>query len=65
MMARVWAIDPLECVCGGRFRFVELVKEPEQARERLEELGLFSEPPPIARARSPTFETDPLPEYWD
>ena len=23
------------------------------------------EPPPVARARSPTFEADPLPDYWD
>jgi hypothetical protein len=64
-MARVWDVDPLECPCGGRFRFVEVVKEPEAARARLEELGLFNEPPPVARARSPTFEADPLPEYWD
>ena len=64
-MARVWDIDPLECECGGRFRFVEVVKEPDAARARLEELGLQSEAPPLARARSPTFEADPLPDYWD
>jgi hypothetical protein len=65
LMARVWDVDPLECECGGRFRFVEVVKEPDAARVRLEELGLFNEPPPVARARSPTFEADPLPDYWD
>ena len=65
LMARVWDIDPLECDCGGRFRFVEVVKEPEVARERLEQLGMLSKPPPLARARSPTFEPDPLPDDWD
>jgi hypothetical protein len=57
-----------------------MVKDPEEARARLEELGLRSAAPPgpqvltpegrqptwgVARARSPTFEAEPLPEYWD
>ena len=62
---RSWDIHPLECDCGGRFRFVEVVKEPQVARERLEQLGLLTEALPLARARSPTFDTDPLPDYWD
>jgi hypothetical protein len=44
---------------------VEVVKEPQVARERLEQLGLVTEAPPLARARSPTFEADPLPDSWD
>jgi hypothetical protein len=65
LMARVWDIRALQCECGGRFRFVEVVKEPEVARERLEQLGLLTEEPPLARARSPTFAPDPLPDCWD
>ena len=41
------------------------MKEPEEARERLEELGLLTEAPPLARARSSTFEPEPLPVDWD
>ena len=38
---------------------MEVVKEPEAARARLEELGLFNEPQPVARARSPELTSGP------
>jgi hypothetical protein len=61
----VWDIRPLQCNCGARFRFVEVVKQPEAARDRLEQLGLLTEAPPLARAHSLTFEPDPLPDWCD
>ena len=63
-MVRVDNIDPKACPCGGRFRWREVLKDQEAARARLEQLGMLSEPPPLARARSPTFEAEPLPD-WD
>jgi hypothetical protein len=64
LLKRVWDVDPLECPCGGRMRFVGLVKDPESARKSLERMGMLPEVPPLARARSPTFEDQSVPD-WD
>ena len=60
LMKRVHKIDVLKCPCGGRRRFVGYVTEPEKIREGLEELGLWSEAPEIAKARRPAQE-----EFFD
>ena len=31
----------------------------------LQTIGFPSDPPPVAKARSPTFDPDPLPADWD
>jgi hypothetical protein len=64
LLKRVWDIDALACPCGGRLKLVELVTDEGEASEALRKAGLPSEPPPIARARSPTFFDEPPPD-WD
>jgi hypothetical protein len=61
LLKRTYDVDALACPCGGRLKFVEVVTEAARARELLEELGLATAAPPIARARSPTDDTDPPP----
>jgi len=50
----------LACPCGGRLKFIALMLEEDPARAILESLHLPSEPPPIARARSPDWP-EPIP----
>jgi hypothetical protein len=65
LLKRVHDVDALQCACGGRLRFKQLVTEPEEARSILRSMGLPEDPPPIPKARSPTFEPDPLPPDWN
>jgi hypothetical protein len=65
LLARVHDFDSLACPCGGRLEFVQLVTEPEVARDMLRSMGLPDQPPPVPRARSPAFDPDPLPADWD
>jgi hypothetical protein len=65
LLKRVHDVDALRCGCGGRLRFTQLVTEPDEARTILQSMGLACEPPPMAKARSPTFDPDPLPPEWD
>ena len=46
--------------CGDRLKFVALILDEDPARAILESLHLPSEPPPLARARSPNW-LDPIP----
>jgi len=59
-LKRVHDVDTLACPCGGRLKFIALMLEEDPARAILESLHLPSEPPPIARARSPDW-LEPLP----
>jgi hypothetical protein len=65
LLKRVHDVDALQCACGGRLRFKQLVTEPEVARSILRSMGLPEDPPPVPKARSPTFEPDPMPPDWD
>ena len=60
LLKRIYDVDAFACPCGGRLRFISLILEENVARAILESLDLPSEPPPIARARSPD-QRDPLP----
>jgi hypothetical protein len=64
LLKRVWDVDALACPCGGRLKLVRLVTDEAEAREAVRRAGLTSEPPPLARARSPTFFDEPPPD-WD
>ena len=64
-MRRVHSVDALACPCGGRLKFVELITEPSAAREVLESMGLPTDLPPIAKARSPDFYQESFPADWD
>ena len=65
LLRRVHEIDSLACPCGGRLKFVELVTEPTTAREVLASMGLPTDLPPIAKARSPDFYQESFPADWD
>jgi hypothetical protein len=65
LLRRVHSVDALACACGGRLKFVELITEPTTAREVLQSMGLPTDLPPIARARSPDFYQDSPPADWD
>jgi hypothetical protein len=53
LLKRVHRVDALACGCGGRLEFIALILEEGAARNILASVGLPTEPPPIARARSP------------
>jgi hypothetical protein len=53
LLKRVHRVDALACPCGGRLQFIALILEEATARAILGSVGLPTEPPPIARARSP------------
>jgi hypothetical protein len=60
LLKRIHDVDALACPCGGRLRFISLIDDAGIARSILASLGLPSDPPPIARARSPdAFELRP------
>jgi hypothetical protein len=65
LLKRVYDVDCLACPCGGRLKFVELVTELSTAREVLASMGLPTDLPPIARARSPDFYQESFPSDRD
>jgi len=56
LLRRTYDLDVLTCPCGGRLKAVELVTESERAKELLEQFGMPTKSPPIARARSPDWD---------
>ncbi len=57
LLRRIYLEDVLACPCGGRRYIVADITEHDAIEAILGHLGLPTEPPPIARARSPGFET--------
>jgi len=57
LIRHIYLEDVLACPCGGRRRVIAHIEEPDVVAAILEHLGLPTEPPPIARARSPAFDT--------
>jgi len=53
LIRRVYLDDVLACPCGGRRRILADIQEPDVIVAILDHLGLPTEPPPLARARSP------------
>lgn len=51
LMRKTLGVEVLNCPCGGKRKFVEEVCEPERIRLTLERLGLWREPPGLAKAR--------------
>jgi hypothetical protein len=56
LLKRTYSFDVLTCPCGGTRRVVEFVSDPQAVRVTLERLGLPTRPPPVARARDPTWQ---------
>jgi hypothetical protein len=56
LLRRIYLVDVLACPCGGRRVIVSDISEREVIVAILAHLGLPTEAPPLARARSPGFE---------
>jgi hypothetical protein len=56
LLRRIYLEDVLACPCGGRRRIIADISERDGIVAILAHLGLPTEPPPIARARSPSFD---------
>jgi hypothetical protein len=56
LLRRVHQEDVLACPCGGRRRVVADISEREAIVAILTHFGIPTEPPPIARARDPSFD---------
>jgi hypothetical protein len=65
LLKRVHDVDSLACPCGGRLKFVEIITETSTVQEVLASMGLPTELPPIARARSPDFFQESFAADWD
>jgi len=65
LLRRVHSVDALACPCRGRLKFVDVITEPTTAREILQSMGLPTDLPPIAKARSPDFYQELFPSDWD
>jgi hypothetical protein len=56
LLRRIYLVDVLACPCGGRRAIVADISDSEVVVAILAHLGLPTEAPPIARARSPAFD---------
>ncbi|KYF83872.1 hypothetical protein BE20_00020 [Sorangium cellulosum] len=56
LLRRIYLVDVLACRCGGRRAYVADISDSEVVVAILAHLGLPTEAPPVARARSPAFE---------
>jgi hypothetical protein len=54
MLKRVWGFDALTCTgCGGRMRFIAVIKDRAVIERILKHIGEDAEEPKFARARDP------------
>jgi len=61
LLARIFLIDVLECpMCQGRMKIISTIKDPEVIHRILEHLGLPTEVPSPAPARSPQLELEDI-----
>ena len=56
LLRRIYWVDVLACLCGGRRAYVADISDSEVVVALLAHLGLPPLAPPIARARSPGFD---------
>ena len=56
LLRRIYLVDVLTCDCGGQRAIVGDISEREVIVAILAHLGLPTEAPPMARARSPAFD---------
>ena len=56
LLRRIYLVDVLACPCGGRRAIVADISDSEVVVALLAHLGLPPFAPPIARARSPSFD---------
>jgi hypothetical protein len=54
LLKRVWGFDALACTgCGGRMRFIAVIKDRAVIERILKHIGEDAEEPRFARARDP------------
>jgi hypothetical protein len=54
LLKRVWGFDALACTgCGGRMRFIAVIKDRAVIERILQHIGEGAEEPRFARARDP------------
>ena len=54
LLQRVWGVDALACGrCGGRMRFIAVIKDSAVIERILQHLGIAHDLPRFARARDP------------
>jgi hypothetical protein len=54
LLQRVWGVDALDCGrCGGRMRFIAVIKDRAVIEHILKHIGEDAEEPKFARARDP------------
>ena len=53
LLKRVFGIDPTRCDCGGRYRLVATIRDPQTAATILRWLAMRAEPERITPARPP------------
>jgi Putative transposase/Transposase zinc-binding domain len=53
LLRRIFQIDVLACECGGRLRFMATIEDPPVVQRILRHLGLPTDTPALAPARSP------------
>jgi hypothetical protein len=54
LLQRVWGVDALKCDgCGGRMKFIAVIKERAVVERILKHLGEDAEEPRFAKARDP------------
>lgn len=64
LLQKVFAADVLACPdCGGRLRLIAFVSAPAIAKQILDHLGIDSQAPPLAKARTVDEVVDAAPEY--
>jgi hypothetical protein len=56
LLRRIHLVDVLACPCGGRRAIVAAISDRNVVVALVAHLGLPTEAPPMARARSPAFE---------
>jgi hypothetical protein len=54
LLQRVWGVDALKCEgCGGRMKFIAVIKDRAVIERILKHVGEETEEPRFARARDP------------
>ena len=65
MLKRIYEVDPLRCPCGGTFKRISVITDPEVIKKILQHLGRWPpphRPPKKPRRRPPREEASALPD---
>ncbi len=51
LLKKAFGIDVTRCACGAPLQLKAVIEDPDRVRKELHRLGLWSEPPTIAKAK--------------